>query len=218
MAENITKEWDDSKDMLTVQYLFMLFLALALSWGITIFSQLGDTATANVLWIFVLLLIFTFIIAIANDFTPAGKYLFGFGGFNNSEKTVIAFLASLVIGIGLISQHMTIATLSISAGGGIGVFTVVVVAGIVEELFFRCALFWTLAKVLGGGWFGAVASSLMTSATFAFFHYFSYGANVGMMVSAFIFSMIGIFGNMYLRSSGFSMGLHILNNGIMAGV
>jgi membrane protease YdiL (CAAX protease family) len=194
-----------------------LFLALALSWGITFFSQAGDVATTNTLWIFVLLLILAFIISIANDFTR-GNDIFGFGGFGDSNKALVALIASFVVGIAIISQNMTISTLSVTGDSGIGVFTVVVVAGIIEEMFFRGALFWTVAKMFGGTQFGAVISSLITSATFGLFHWFSYSADMGMMVVAFVFSMIGIFGNMFFGSIGFSMGMHLLNNGIVAGV
>lgn len=87
-------------------------------------------------------------------------------------------------------------------------FYVVVVASIVETTFFRGVLFPFVSNLLDN----TLLSAILVNLAFGAYHFIAYGGNPALMLGAFAFGLIGTIGNSVLKSLGFELSAHLVNN------
>ncbi len=94
------------------------------------------------------------------------------------------------------------------------IFFIVIVAGVIEEAFFRGHIIPTAARTLGslGVPFASVFGILIGNLAFGYFHLNAYGGDVNLMMVAVMFGIAATLGNIFFKSTAFGIGMHITNN------
>jgi len=218
-------EWSDDKNLQS----FNLALAL-IALAISFFLFVNVKGLENISLVFLIMSILG-LIAVASDGIKNNQKFLEFYSFGKSLKTA---LLGLIIGLGLgllVYSTKTFSILKISTPvlttsalsslPVIAIFDILIptswiitclLSPITEELFFRQTVYPTLSKIGANTFTARIVSIILTSAFFGFMHYFAYGANFSLIVSAFIFSLIVIVGNFIVKSIAFGLGLHFANN------
>lgn len=218
-AKLFFSEWEDSRKYFSLFFLITIFFLVLLVWIKTNIPTIAYQAD--------IFLGFTFvgIIFAAIDYIKKDNGLFGFLFIGkNLTTTLIAFVVGCFIAaLFFINQFAIISTpmsaVSISTTLSAFIF-VVLVAPYVEELFFRMSLYPTIIASLEknvGKFNAGVIATLFVCVAFAFFHFAVFNAGFGLMISAFLFSLIAIIGNRVTESSYFGFGLHLTNNFLAIG-
>jgi hypothetical protein len=208
-------DWDDDKWAEGFAGLMTLLIAFILMWVIVNVPAYLDTAL-----VFMLMLIVAAVIA-GLDSIKENTVIFAYAGLGSLKKFLPAFAIGSVVGLILQFSNLAIATpfsVNISTGFIAAMLFTVVVASYVEEKFFRQVLPFSAANQLKNafgvnGWvIPSIAGAILGSVGFGLFHYFVYGGATGSILSASIFGLVMLAGNLFFRSGGFGWGAHLVNN------
>ncbi len=212
-TDALLREWRDAPELQRVLALLILFSLLTLLW---IQTNRPDLQTVtNVFLPLAIVSLIGFILDYISD-----KSILEFVGLGTKESLTYAILSAglLILFISSFGFYIAVPQTSstsvelASAKVQEDFVFVVIIAPIVEEVFFRMFLTPTLITILSSLRFRRIVGAIAVSILFGLFHYRTYNASVHLMLVAFIFSMISIFGNYMFKSSAFSLTLHFLNN------
>lgn len=227
-------EWKDGAGGLRVDYIITAITIIFLLW---VLIQLGNEPSTNpdvlkAQYFMNLFLIMLIITIISWGLDAIGDKVGGIVSFwgqyiSFGETTNIALLSisvGIIVGIamnwGSITQTqsvlLAVGVPAVSTALGISIRGIIVgiLSPIIEEKFFGQMLPYQLEEVFGG-WFQTFAfipAWALTCIAFGVFHWSAYQANLTLMISAMIFRLIILVGNVIFRSAGFGFGLHLAHN------
>ena len=213
----------DEETLITLGMPMTLGLTVLLHWISTNVPSYAQEAN-----IFIIMLIVGAIIGGIEYFFPDNKLMnFAYlGSWNSLAKALVAgSLVAVLMNSGFMNSIVPF-TLSLPLAVtqttesifGISAFFLfaVVVAPYAEEKFFRMALFPNAKQVLMNYGLGKVTAFviglLIISALFGFYHWAVFGGAISKVLSGFVFSTIAIVGGYALRSHGFGVAMHYVNN------
>lgn len=217
MAYALFQKWHDSRENIYLMGLLFLILGLIL-FGLYV-NLPQEQGKLNIFLIMILLPAFA---VLGSVFMPDSKITNAFAGFGDSRSTFLkAFAVGAALYALLLFRYLSLSLpFSLGEMGIISVLYVKFFSPILEEVFFRGFLIWTLKEMLVGLKVddkNGVLPALIAAAAFALFHFSVYGASPFAILSAFVFGMIGAVGNSYFKSIGFSIGAHFTNNLLVGG-
>jgi membrane protease YdiL (CAAX protease family) len=163
--------------------------------------------------------------------------------FGNRDKTIIGFIAGIVLGLVLSSNAIKgafgiILPVASIKFGDLNFFYVNVLAPPIEELFFRAILFPLISIIIinllnlrtrNQMIAGFIIGAFITSGIFSIYHINAYSIQAiqtkfagittsDLITSAFILSLLWIGGNLFFGTIAFSLGWHLVNNFSAMGV
>ncbi len=207
--------WNNSRLMESVEIFGGFLFFLALFWLMVNIPQGLETV----------LMIYVVMILVAG-LAYAGKEHIAMHtvGFGQNNTAVSAIMMGIVVAFAIIFLNSVFNAAPVSKDvlgvplaltGGMAVFMVGLVAGYIEEAFFRGTLQPTFSEIIGNNispQLGSILAILITALLFGGFHYTAYGQSSTLMVSATIFGLVASAGNSYYRSTLFSVVMHITHN------
>lgn len=204
------KEWNDTPRVNSIAMSFMMFLGIIVLW---IYINVQDPAiqfiAASYLSMITLIGIMSGI-----DIAVEKNKIFASTSWGDSKRIPIAALSGLVVMYVLTSNNFMLVPFSIVPEGVLNWFFVVIIAGWIEESFFRQTVIPTLILSFETADLGipVLIPVILGNVLFAGFHFIAYGGNEYMMFVAFVMGMIWTFGNYYFKSSAFGQLGHMFNN------
>jgi membrane protease YdiL (CAAX protease family) len=218
--DRLLSEWKDDAwairiDMLVTLSIFLLGLMIYL------FNQ--DNAAVNIAAGFVTITALLRLVFSIVEWRDEQNPLISLVSFGDKNRALMGAIIGGVLTVGLFATNIIapVAILPSAEFNPLGtlldkatvaaMFTLAI-APILEELFFRGLLFFTLSKLLKNTLFAV----LLTSLIFAAFHFVAYGGYAAsaesLMLTAFLMSTIWIFLNGYTKSISSSMTSHAILN------
>lgn len=206
------KEWKDDKQLAgiaSVIILIVLFLVLGVYINIPSIAQ-----TASIYLFLLLISLFIFVLDSSND----NNGIVGAVSIGRTWKNaILAFVIGggiMVFLVGIKSLTLISVPLTAIADQNWNFLFVVIVAPLVEEVFFRmCALYTAIQFFKNAAVpYHDVSAAIFVNICFGLFHGYAYGWNAPAMVAAFIFGMVVTIGNQLFQSSSFGWGAHVVNN------
>ena len=126
---------------------------------------------------------------------------------------LVPLVIGAMFGYFMVSQSQTIGLSFLQLSGTNAFFFIVLIAPLVEEWFFRWAVFPTFREQFTGLIpHASLVALLLANGAFGFFHFYVYGANMVAVYVAIFLGIIYTIGNYALKSGTFSIGAHMMNN------
>jgi len=204
------KEWNDTPRVNSIAMSFMMLLGIIVLWFyINVPDPSVQFLSASYLSMITLIAIMSGI-----DIAVEKNKIFASTSWGNSKRIPIAGLMGLLVMFVLTSRSFVLVPFSVVPQGMLDWFFVVIIAGWVEESFFRQTLIPTLILSFETAKLGipVLVPIIIGNIMFAVFHFIAYGGSEYMMFVAFAMGMIWTFGNYYFKSSAFGQLGHMFNN------
>jgi membrane protease YdiL (CAAX protease family) len=188
-----------------------LTVALAFFILLGVYTNFPDQQGVSGIYLF--MLIFVAVVA-AQDAAREKIWFVGMVAYGKTRKNFVKALAiGAVFSVFLVGRNYVVG-IPLSVFGDLNFWFIVVAAPVVEEYFFRFALFPTLRQQLisSGIKHASIIALAVSSIGFGFFHYYVFSGMLSAIYVAIVIGVIYTIGNYAVKSGGFSLGAHFVNN------